>query len=235
MTFVAQPIGFVVREDQLGEGGVDTSTVAGIRIDPEWVDQLTGLEAFSHLVVVAWLDRAERRLPDAGLMRPEGREDLPEVGAFAIRTPKRPNPIALCYPRLNGINGDTIAVTGLDLWHGTPVLDLKGYYLRDELRPEATVPDWLTRLWLDHDTARMAQTEPAPILGSIETPRGTVVFRHSTIADAPAALAYIKRLVGRANIHPDARGATDPRRRNCLFRRVWNGSERRAMLSTSSR
>ena len=47
-----------------------------------------------------------------------------------------------------------LRVTGLDAWPGTPVLDLKGYSLRDELRADATVPGWLRRLWARHDAER---------------------------------------------------------------------------------
>jgi tRNA (Thr-GGU) A37 N-methylase len=45
-------------------------------------------------------------------------------------------------------------VTGLDAWNGTPVLDLKGYNHRDELRPDATHPTWLEQLWAMHDAER---------------------------------------------------------------------------------
>ena len=45
-------------------------------------------------------------------------------------------------------------MTGLDAWPGTPILDLKGYTTRDNLRPEATNPEWLERLWAMHDRER---------------------------------------------------------------------------------
>ena len=135
--FLAQPVGVVERPDGIAEGGVEQNTPAIIRVRPEWVDQLTGLEGFSHLVVVGWLDRAERREPGAGLMRPEGREDIPEVGAFATRTPRRPNPIGLCYPAVERIEGAAVHVRGLDFWAGTPIIDIKGYFPRDEMKAEA--------------------------------------------------------------------------------------------------
>ncbi len=191
-SFEMRPIGIVERLDGITEGGVDQATEAVIRVRPEWIDQLVGLEGFSHLVVVGWLDRAERREPGAGLMRPEGREDLPEVGVFATRSPKRPNPIGLCYPRVIAIEGDAIRVTGLDFWDGTPVVDIKGYFPRDEMRPEATVPEWLTRLWLSHDVDR--SPVPAQPLSVVETERGTVAFRATSMADAPGAMAYINTL-----------------------------------------
>jgi tRNA (Thr-GGU) A37 N-methylase len=57
-------------------------------------------------------------------------------------------------------DGNRLVVSGIDAWDGTPILDLKGYAPRDELRPEATVPEWLTDLWASHDAQR-AGADPA--------------------------------------------------------------------------
>ena len=79
---------------------------------------------------------------------------MPEVGAFATRTPQRPNPIGLATPRLLRRDGLTLWVIGFDAWPGTPILDLKGYTPRDDVHADATVPDWLQRLWSLHDDER---------------------------------------------------------------------------------
>jgi tRNA (Thr-GGU) A37 N-methylase len=76
---------------------------------------------------------------------------MPEVGVFATRSPRRPNPIGIACPRLLRREGNRLVVSGLDAWDGTPIIDLKGYAPRDECRPDATVPDWLTALWRSHD------------------------------------------------------------------------------------
>ena len=126
-----------------------------IEVYPEWAAGLQGLEEFSHLVVVLYLDRAERRQPGEPLThRVESLEGMPEVGLFATRSPRRPNPLGLCYPRLLGRDGNRLRLVGLDAWPGTPVLDIKGYYLRDELRADATAPAWLRQLWARHDAER---------------------------------------------------------------------------------
>src|SRR5215211_6288833 len=46
------------------------------------------------------------------------------------------------------------ALAGIDAWPGTPILDIKGYAPRDDLRQDATVPDWLETLWSAHDAER---------------------------------------------------------------------------------
>ena len=126
-----------------------------VEIYPEWAAGLAGIEEFSHLAVVLYMDRAEPRRPDEPLVhRVESLDGMPEIGLFSTRTPRRPNPLGLSYPRLLGREENRLRVTGLDAWPGTPVLDLKGYYLRDELRPDATAPEWLRRLWARHDAER---------------------------------------------------------------------------------
>ncbi len=126
-----------------------------VEIYPEWTDGLRGIEEFSHLAVILYMDRAEPRRPNEPLLhRVESRDEMPEVGVFATRSPRRPNPLGLCYPRLLGREGNLLRVSGLDGWPGTPVLDVKGYYLRDELQLDATAPSWLRRLWPEHDATR---------------------------------------------------------------------------------
>ena len=123
---------------------------------PRWADGLDGLEGFSHLVVLFWLDRAARRRTAGASQRPEDDPNAPPVGFFATRTPRRPNPIGIACPRLLRREGNRLVVSGIDAWDGTPILDIKGYYPRDELRRDAKVPDWLTALWAAHDERRGA-------------------------------------------------------------------------------
>lgn len=153
--FKMQAIGSVHRGDGSDpDQFLDPASPSVIRIDSDWEGGLTGIEEFSHLVVLFYLDRAERRTEASEPMRPEGRTELPEVGFFATRTPRRPNPIGICCPQLIRRDGCELHVTGMDAWDGTPVLDIKGYYPRDEMRHDATVPDWLTILWQAHDAVR---------------------------------------------------------------------------------
>lgn len=149
----------------------DATTAAGeyfdpfaesiVEIYPEWAAGLTGIEELSHLVAVLYMDRAAPRRPDEPLThRVESLDGMPEVGLFGTRSPRQPNPLGPCYPRLLRRDGNLLRVSGLDAWPGTPVLDVKGYYLRDELRPDATAPDWLRRLWAQHDVERGSHRAP---------------------------------------------------------------------------
>jgi tRNA-Thr(GGU) m(6)t(6)A37 methyltransferase TsaA len=122
-----------------------------LEIDPAWADALAGIEEFSHLVVLFYLDRAKRPRKPGKARAAENQEGVRKVGLFATRTPRRPNPIGMSCPCLLRREGNRLFVTGIDAWPGTPILDIKGYYPRDELRSEATVPDWLLALWETHD------------------------------------------------------------------------------------
>ena len=158
--FRIQAIGFVERPGALApEPGAfyDPEVETALRILPRWQDALDGLEGYSHLIVVCWLHEA-RRPRRATTLRPERRPEMPEVGVFATRTPARPNPLGLHTPRLLRRDGATLWITGIDAWPGTPILDIKGYTPRDDMRPDATVPDWLARLWSLHDLEREGST-----------------------------------------------------------------------------
>lgn len=125
-----------------------------LEIDEHWLDGLIGIEDFSHLVVLFYLDRAERRRSAGEPRQAKDAHGLTPVGFFSTRTPKRPNPIGIACPRLLRREGNRLYVQGIDAWDRTPILDIKGYYPRDEMRPDAEIPGWLELLWKQHDEER---------------------------------------------------------------------------------
>ena len=60
-------------------------------------------------------------------------------GTFALRSPVRPNPIAMSVVRLVRIDGTTLTVVGLDCLDGTPLIDIKPYFASVDSVPEAVV------------------------------------------------------------------------------------------------
>lgn len=154
--FAVRPIGWVRRPGTVADPAdfFDPEQETRLELLPRWAAGLAGIDDFSHLLVIAWLDRAARPRLLADPMRPEGRDDLPAVGLFATRSPRRPNPLGVACPRLLRREGAVLVVSGIDFWDGTPILDLKGYYPRDDARPDARVPDWLGALWQQHDAER---------------------------------------------------------------------------------
>jgi tRNA-Thr(GGU) m(6)t(6)A37 methyltransferase TsaA len=146
-----RPIGRVV-EGRPWPVGDDRwkENVAEIEIDSTWAGALDGIEGFSHVWVVWWPDRLENP-PDSVRVRPEGRAEMPLVGIFATRSPRRPNPLAITAVRLLERRGSRMSVVGLDACQGTPVFDIKPYLQRGDLIPEASAPAWLQRMWRIHD------------------------------------------------------------------------------------
>ena len=154
--FRVQAIGYVERPqapEHDPDAYYDPWLETALQILPRWAEALEGIEEYSHLVVIFWLHRSQRARA-VRRQTPEGRAEMPALGLFATRSPQRPNPIGVSMPRLLRREGTTLWVSGIDAWPGTPILDLKGYTLRDDLRPDATVPEWLERLWATHDSER---------------------------------------------------------------------------------
>ena len=131
-------------------------TEGRIEILPEFADALDGIEGFSHAFIVSYL----HLLPDdaKGLVKVKPRrhrregvnlDDVPTVGVFATDSPARPNPIGLTLVRIVRGEGNVLVVRGLDLYDGTPVIDLKPYRT-DYKAVEHEVPSWVA----EHDVER---------------------------------------------------------------------------------
>jgi tRNA (Thr-GGU) A37 N-methylase len=60
-------------------------------------------------------------------------------GTFALRSPVRPNPVAMSVVRLMRIEGTTLSVIGLDCLDGTPLIDIKPYFASTDAVPDASV------------------------------------------------------------------------------------------------
>jgi tRNA-Thr(GGU) m(6)t(6)A37 methyltransferase TsaA len=120
--------------DQCPKNGRESDAVCTIELDPQWVPGLQGLDTSSHVVVLYWMDQARR---DLVLQAP--RHYAEQRGTFALRSPVRPNPIAMSVVRLLGIEGNRISVVGLDCLDGTPLLDIKPYFASTDAVPEAQV------------------------------------------------------------------------------------------------
>ena len=100
------------------EGGPDADLV----LDAAFADGLDGLRPGDRVVVVTWLDRADREV-----LRVHPRDDPanPVRGVFTTRSADRPNPIGLHTVEVLAVDGARVRVSDLEAVDGTPVLDLK--------------------------------------------------------------------------------------------------------------
>ncbi|HUI86274.1 MAG TPA: tRNA (N6-threonylcarbamoyladenosine(37)-N6)-methyltransferase TrmO [Nitrososphaerales archaeon] len=147
-----RPIGTVHSNTSGGKAPAGEGAASVIEIYKKFEEALDGLDGFSHLFVLCYFHRLRpeqigplrvkpRRLLNYGLSL----EELPLLGVFALDSPTRPNPIGLSLVRLVGRSGRNLRVEGLDLFDGTPVLDIKPY--QPQYRPETfAVPTWRSEL-----------------------------------------------------------------------------------------
>ena len=86
------------------------------------LEGLEGLEPGDRVIVLTWLDRADR-----DILRVHPRDDIsnPERGVFGTRSPDRPNPIGLHPVEILSIDGPSVQVRNLEALDGTPILDVK--------------------------------------------------------------------------------------------------------------
>ena len=141
------PIGRVVNDVEHRSDVKWETIVSEVVIAPQLAEALDGIDGFSHVVIIFYLDKVDEDRHSLMKVRPENREELPLVGVFATRSPVRPNPIGITVVKLLERQGNILKVMGLDAYDGTPVLDIKPYLRRGDLIEEAATPDWLLRLW----------------------------------------------------------------------------------------
>jgi tRNA-Thr(GGU) m(6)t(6)A37 methyltransferase TsaA len=100
------------------EGGPD----AWLVLEPRVLDALDGLEPGARVIVLTWLDRADR---DTLRVHPRDDASNPLRGVFGTRSADRPNPIGLHEVEVLAVEGNRVRVSDLEALDGTPVFDLK--------------------------------------------------------------------------------------------------------------
>ncbi|HMK80176.1 MAG TPA: tRNA (N6-threonylcarbamoyladenosine(37)-N6)-methyltransferase TrmO [Xanthobacteraceae bacterium] len=125
------------RRDQCPKNARGSDAECVIELDPRYAAALDGVAGCTHLVVLYFMHKARR---DLLVQMPRSRSHLGERrGTFAIRSPVRPNPIAMSVTRLVRIEGTRLTVVGLDCLDGTPLIDIKPYFASVDSVPDAVV------------------------------------------------------------------------------------------------
>ncbi|MBI4218903.1 MAG: tRNA (N6-threonylcarbamoyladenosine(37)-N6)-methyltransferase TrmO [Chloroflexi bacterium] len=120
--------------------------VSDLVLEPRFARGLSGIDDFSHVLVVFLMHQALFD-PNTDLVtRPDGRSDMPDVGIFAQRARHRPNPIGTSAVKIETVKGNIVTVRGLDAIDGTPLLDIKPYFPVFDRIEQPVVPDWVDRL-----------------------------------------------------------------------------------------
>ena len=124
--FELTPVGVVesplTERESAPKQGDEGSPDAWLVLEPDVLDALDGIEAGDEVIVLTWLDRADR---DVLRVHPRGDPARPPQGVFSTRSPDRPNPIGLHRVEIAAIEGRRVRVRHLEALDRTPILDLK--------------------------------------------------------------------------------------------------------------
>jgi tRNA-Thr(GGU) m(6)t(6)A37 methyltransferase TsaA len=120
------PIGWVesplTDRAQAPRQGDEGAPTAWLVFAPEVADALRDLAPGTDVIVLTWLDRADRRVL---VTRPRDDPARPPTGVFSTRSPDRPNPIGLHRVRIVTVDGLRLQVQPLEALDKTPVIDVK--------------------------------------------------------------------------------------------------------------
>lgn len=102
--------------------GDEGSPEAWLIFDQRVADGIRDIAPGAELIVLTWLDRAER---DVLFVHPRDDPDRPETGVFSTRSADRPNPVGLHRVTVLAVDGLRMRVRDLEAVDGTPIVDVK--------------------------------------------------------------------------------------------------------------
>ncbi|MFP4031434.1 MAG: tRNA (N6-threonylcarbamoyladenosine(37)-N6)-methyltransferase TrmO [Desulfococcaceae bacterium] len=124
MTIEMKPIGVVrTAEQQIPRHWTVSSAEGVLDIDPVFEPGLTDIQEGQRIVVLFHFHQSPAFTPEYLRRTPPHRSE--EKGVFSICSPVRPNPIGLSVLEVLSRQGGQIQVRGIDMIHGTPILDIK--------------------------------------------------------------------------------------------------------------
>ncbi len=111
-------------------------------INPEYIDGLNDLDKFTYIYVIFYAHQINRELK---MMISPPWADGKKVGVFSSRSPVRPNPIGVSIVLIKDVIGNRVYTSGLDVFDGTPVLDIKPYIKDLDDKPDANL-GWIEEM-----------------------------------------------------------------------------------------
>jgi len=121
------------------QGRFKDDVEAWAELDGDYAKGLKDLDKFSHAILLYYLHKSNRESIEG---KPFLEDDL--HGIFAIRSPHRPNHIGLSIVKIKRIQENKLYFTGVDMFDGTPLLDIKPY-VRYFDRRDNVVSGWLDK------------------------------------------------------------------------------------------
>ncbi|MFO7974899.1 MAG: tRNA (N6-threonylcarbamoyladenosine(37)-N6)-methyltransferase TrmO [Candidatus Hydrogenedentota bacterium] len=114
-----------------------------IEIDEKYGPALHRLDSFTYVYLLYHIDRLKESFEVH--VTPPWTGGAMTVGVFASRSPLRPNPIGLSVVRLLSVEGNRVYTSPLDVFNGTPLLDIKPYLQELDAKHDANY-GWVDEL-----------------------------------------------------------------------------------------
>ncbi|MDI6697721.1 MAG: tRNA (N6-threonylcarbamoyladenosine(37)-N6)-methyltransferase TrmO [Candidatus Saccharicenans sp.] len=125
-TWEFKPIGYVRHNHREVPRHWSASNLEGeLVIKPEYQAGLVGLKTGDFINVIFVFHQSPPFKKEKILQKPPHSENF--FGVFNLCSPLRPNPIGLSVLKVLSINRNLIRVEGVDIFDGSPILDIKPY------------------------------------------------------------------------------------------------------------
>ncbi len=123
---VLKPIGYVrTKENEIPRQWTVSEVEGELVINPEYQEGLKDIKPGEEIVVIFYFHQAPAFTSKYLIQKPPHLNE--EKGVFSTCSPIRPNPIGLSVLKVLEVKENVIKVKRLDMFNGTPILDLKPY------------------------------------------------------------------------------------------------------------
>ncbi len=130
MSIVMEPIGVVHTAAEKVPRHWTVSELEGeLVIDEKYKQGLKDIQSGQEIIVLFYFDRSPGFSPELLVQTPPHRQE--RIGVFSICSPRRPNPIGLSVLEVLKVEGTVLHVKGVDMYDGTPILDIKPVVTKD--------------------------------------------------------------------------------------------------------
>jgi tRNA-Thr(GGU) m(6)t(6)A37 methyltransferase TsaA len=121
-----KPIGFVKTDIKSVPRHWTVSDAEGMLVlDEKYTVGLKNVKQGQRIVVIFYFHKSPDFTQSFLTQKPPHLKE--QLGVFSICSPIRPNPVGMSVLEVTKIEGNIIHVKGIDMFDGTPILDIKPY------------------------------------------------------------------------------------------------------------